>query len=327
MIASPADDSTALLYAPHGQPGAYFNPWGSPQRGFREALRWKLTSKREDRTAPLDVPIVANDGAYLGRADRPPSVTWVGHSTLAVQDGQSVWLTDPIFGQRALVPRRHTPPGIPLAAVPADAFVVLSHNHYDHLDRWTVDRLPRTVRWFVPLGLGAWFKRRGVEAIEFDWWDSHRHGEWTLTCLPAQHWSNRFGAARNATLWCSWLLDNGRRRYYFAVDSGYFHGYSEYGRRFAPIDVAMMPIGAYEPRWFMRPQHMNPAEALRAFQELGARLMVPIHWGTFDLTDERIDRAPRDLAAAVRDAAVNGAAVRPMAIGERRMLHHDASQS
>jgi N-acyl-phosphatidylethanolamine-hydrolysing phospholipase D len=289
-------------------------------RGLADVLRWKLTTKREDRRPPLKVPIVANDGSYLGRHGEPPSVTWVGHSTVAVQDGDTVWLTDPVFGLRALVPRRHTPPGIPLSAIPPDAFVVLSHNHYDHMDAWTVDRLPRSVRWFVPLGLGTWFKRKGFEVIESDWWSSHRHGDWTLTCLPAQHWSNRFGMARNSTLWCSWLLDNGRRRYYFAGDSGYFQGYAEFGRLFAPIDVAMMPIGAYQPRWFMRPQHMDPPEALRAFQELGARAMMPIHWGTFDLTDERIDRPPQDLAAAVNETKTDPARVRPFAIGERRSL-------
>jgi N-acyl-phosphatidylethanolamine-hydrolysing phospholipase D len=318
-ITDPTDP--ASLYAPHGRPGAYFNPWGSAERGFGDLLRWVLTTRREDRKAPLEVPVLPNDGAYLGRAGEPPSVTWIGHASVAVQDGSSVCLADPHFGARALVPVRKTPPGIPLSAIPPDAFAVLSHNHYDHLDSWTVAHLPRTLRWFVPLGLQGWFRKRGIEAVELDWWNSVRHDHWTLTCLPAQHWSNRFGVKRNGSLWCSWLLDSGARRYYFGGDSGYFHGFAEIGRRFAPIDVAVLPIGAYEPRWFMAPQHMNPEDAVRAFRDLGARIMVPIHWGTFDLTNERVDRAPRDLTVALTTAKIDLAVARPLAVGERRFLN------
>jgi L-ascorbate metabolism protein UlaG (beta-lactamase superfamily) len=247
-------------------------------------------------------------------------VTWVGHSTFAVQDGGEVFLTDPHWGPRALVPARLSPPGIPISAIPEDAFAVLSHNHYDHMDAWTVKRLPRSIPWFVPLGLAGWFRSRGVAVTELDWWQSVRHGRWTLTCLPAQHWSNRLGMARQSTLWCSWLLDNGMRRYYFAGDSGYFHGFAEIGRRFGPIDVAFLPIGAYEPRWFMKYQHADPAEAWQAFLDLGARHMVPMHWGAFDLTDEPADLAPRVLETILeREKADRGdrGRIHILAVGER----------
>jgi N-acyl-phosphatidylethanolamine-hydrolysing phospholipase D len=152
-----------------------------------------------------------------------------------------------------------------------------------------------------------------------DWWQTIERGRWRITCLPAQHWSNRLSHARNATLWCSWLLDSGERRYYFAGDSGYFHGFAEIGRRYAPIDVAMLPIGAYEPRWFMASQHMNPAEALRAFRELGARTLAAMHWGTFDLTDEPVDLAPKALREELTDPA-EAARVKIFAVGERWRL-------
>jgi N-acyl-phosphatidylethanolamine-hydrolysing phospholipase D len=309
----------ASLYAPHGEVGHFFNPWSkSPPTGFSALLRWKLGKNPYDKKQPPEIPVVANDGAYLKDGGQPPSVTWVGHSTFAIQDGGDVVLTDPHWGARALLPKRRSPPGIPLGSIPESAFAVLSHNHYDHLDLWTVGRLPAAMPWFVPLGLAKWFRdRRRQQVTELDWWQSVRHGRWTLTCLPAQHWSNRFGVARNATLWCSWLLDSGERRYYFAGDSGYYHGFAEIGRRFAPLDVAFLPIGAYEPRWFMRYQHVDPAEGYQAFLDLGARTMIPMHWGCFDLTDEPVDLAPRVLARVLEDRGGDRERVRILAVGER----------
>jgi N-acyl-phosphatidylethanolamine-hydrolysing phospholipase D len=331
--------AAAALYAPHLGPGGFFNPWGQQARGFADLLRWKLAPKRFDKRSPPAVPVVGNDGAYLLRGDSADSITWVGHSTFAIQDGGEVFLTDPHWGPRALLPKRLSPPGIPLGAVPPGAFALLSHNHYDHLDAWTVARLPATVDWYAPLGLAAWLRRHGARSgsaprlsqgtdqprqprqprqiTELDWWQSVRRGRWTLTCLPAQHWSNRLGVRRNSTLWCSWLLDSGRRRYFFAGDSGYFAGFAEIGRRFAPIDVALLPIGAYEPRWFMADAHMDPSEAYRAFQDLGARWMVAMHWGTFDLTDEPADLPPRALAEAVAAERGDAERVRILAVGER----------
>ncbi len=307
------------LHAPHYADGRFFNPWGRFQTRFSDLLKWKLGGKAPyDRKTPLRIPVVENDGAYLKDRSQPDSVTWVGHSTFAVQDGGEVFLTDPHWGARALLPPRLSPPGIPLAAVPADAFAVLSHNHYDHLDTWTVRRLPRSIPWFAPLGLGGWLRSHGPgQVTELDWWQSVRHGRWTLTCLPAQHWSNRIGMARNSTLWCSWLLDNGARRYYFAGDSGYYPGFAEIGRRFAPIDVAFLPIGAYEPRWFMKYQHTDPREAWQAFLDLGARHMVPMHWGAFDLTDEPADLASHVLAQILEEEGADRGRVHTLAVGER----------
>src|SRR4029077_16679853 len=137
------------------------------------------------------------------------------------------------------------------------------------------------------------------------------------TGAPPRHRVNRFGPPRNAPLWGSWLLDSGTRRYYFAGDSGYYHGFREIGRRFAPIDVAFLPIGAYEPRWFMRPQHADPGEAYQAFLDLGAHAMCSMHWGCFDLTDEPVDRAPKVLAEVLERAGADRERVRTMAVGQR----------
>lgn len=317
--------SPASLHAPHreGEDGPFFNPWRRFDRSFWGGLRWWLAPNpwADAKDDPPRVSVVPNDGASLAGVEHSASLTWVGHATFAVHDDDDVFLTDPHFGERAFWPRRLHPPGVPLESVPPDAFAVISHNHYDHLDEWTVENLPETVTWFVPLGYADWFRDRGRERVrELDWWESARHGRWTVTCLPSQHWTRRVGMGPNEVLWCSWLIDSGERRYYFAGDTGYFHGFAEYGRRFGPIDVAMLPIGAYEPRWFMAYQHMNPAEAYRAFRDLGAKWMLPMHWGTFDLTDEPLDLPPRALARAVEAADGDRSRVRLLAVGERWRL-------
>ncbi len=311
------------LYLPHGGDRAWFNPWWRSPNRFGSFLRWKFYYRNPflaEKARPPEVPRVENDGAYLSEPELGASITWAGHCTFVVKDGADTFVTDPHFGSRALIYGRVQPPGLPVEKIPGDAFCVLSHNHYDHMNEWTANALPESVRWYVPRGLGKWFSERGRRAEELDWWQSVRHGKWKITCLPAQHWSNRFWMARNGSLWCGWLIESGERKYFFAGDSGYFHGFAEYGRKFGPIDVAMLPIGSYEPRWFMRYAHMKPGEAYRAFKELRARWMVPMHWGTFDLTDEPVDAPPRELRRAVGESDGNMGQIRLMAVGERWRL-------
>ncbi len=316
-VREPAD--VASLHAVHRDAsGRFFSPWTEDPKTPWSVLRWYLFTRNPyDKGGPVKTPRVENDGAALAGVANPAAITWVGHATFAVHDRDDVFLTDPHFSNRALIPARKVPPGIPIEAVPDDAFAVVSHNHYDHLDVWTVETLPASVAWYVPLGLADWFRARGREdVVELDWWQTARRGRWNITCLPAQHWSLRTDQGTNESLWCSWLLDSGDNVYYFAGDTGFFHGFEEFGRRFDGIDVAMLPIGAYEPRWFMRWQHLDPAEAYQAFLDLRARFLLPMHWGTFDLTDEPVDLPPAELARVV--AARGGDdRVRTLAIGER----------
>ena len=315
------------LAAPHRENGRYFNPWAPHAKSFFDLLKWQVFSRNPyDKSGPLQVPRVPNDGARLAGVENSATVTWVGHATFAVHDEGDVFLTDPHFGPRALVPSRLVPPGIPIESVPAHAFGLISHNHYDPLDAWSVDRLPEAMPWFVPAGLGAWFRERGrANVVELDWWQSARHGRFTITCLPSQHWSRRTPADTNESLWCAWLVETAQRRYFFAGDTGYFPGFADYGRRFGPIDVAMLPIGAYEPRWFMQYDHMNPAEAYQAFLDLRARHMLAMHWGTFDLTDEPADLAPHALAEAVRAKGGDASRTVVLAIGEQWHVPEDAA--
>ena len=310
-------DASSLYAAHRDAEGSFFIPWANdPKSAWRVLQWWLFDANPYDKGRTPRVEVVANDGASLRGRANSAEITWVGHATFAIHDGDDVALTDPHFTERALIPARYTPPGIPVSSVPSDAFAVLSHNHYDHLDTDSVSLLPESVQWFVPLGMAEWFRARDrPDVVELDWWQSARRGRWQITCLPSQHWTRRIEQGTNEALWCAWLLDSGEHRYFFAGDTGYFHGFREFGRRFEGIDVAMLPIGAYEPRWFMRFQHMNPAEAYRAFLDLGARAMLGMHWGTFDLTDEPVDEAPKALARVLEEQG-GDPRVHTLAVGE-----------
>jgi N-acyl-phosphatidylethanolamine-hydrolysing phospholipase D len=210
-------------------------------------------------------------------------------------------------------------------ALPPIDVIVQSHNHYDHLDDFTVRALARahpTAAWLVPLGVGAFVRRRGAREVrELDWWDDADLAAVRFTCTPAQHMSGRTLRDRGSTLWCSWAMRNAAGRgVFFAGDSGFHADFGLIGERCGPFDVACMPIGAYEPRWFMRYLHMNPEEAVRAFRALQARVMVPIHWGTFKLTDEAMDEPPVRARAAWTAAGLPAADYRQLAHGETLTL-------
>jgi N-acyl-phosphatidylethanolamine-hydrolysing phospholipase D len=295
-----------------------------PRRTVLDVLRWQLRRvPARDRRPRALIPREANDGASLARVAERAELTWIGHCSFALHEGERVALLDPHFGPRALVPKRWSPPGIPLAAVPGDAVALLSHNHYDHLDRWTLERLPKSIEWLVPLGLGGYVRRFGYAGVrELDWWQEAEVGGWRFTLLPVQHWSRRLSQPENSTLWGAWLVDTGRTRLFFGGDSGWFAGFAEIGRRLAPLDVALLPIGAYEPRWFMKFAHLNPAEALAAARDLGVREMVPMHWGAFDLADDAVDEPPRVLAELLGrpENADQPPVVRQPAVGERLLI-------
>ena len=253
-------------------------------------------------------PAFASDGRALREPGAAPTVTWIGHATLLVQlDGVNV-LTDPHWSARASPvsfggPRRLMPPGLRFEDLPPIHVVVISHDHYDHLDVDTVKRLAAAhrPRFLVPLGLKAWFADLGITDVdELDWWDERVVHGLTLTCVPAQHFSGRTLWDRNRRLWSGWVVAGRERRLYFAGDSAYFEGFKEIGARLGPFDLAAIPIGAYLPPVIMKASHTTPEEALAAFADVRARALVPIHWGTFDLADEPLDEPPRRLRDEAR---------------------------
>jgi L-ascorbate metabolism protein UlaG (beta-lactamase superfamily) len=286
-----AQEKTADLYAPHRHPdGTFFNPWLPEDRPWWSFWRWVLSENSLGPLAEQDpaTPTVANDGAYLKDPSAPDAITWVGHATFVVNWSGQVVITDPLFSQSAAVVERKVPPAFPAAAVPDGAIVLISHNHYDHLDSESLEALlPRAGLVLCPLGLGEWLRESGAKQVrEMDWWQSVEIGGTRFTCLPTQHWSRRFGQSYNQTLWCSWLMEREGKTIYYGADSGYFAGYREFGRRYPNIDVALLPLGAYYPRWFMHYAHMDLPETMRAFADMGARQMVPMQWGVLPLGDE-----------------------------------------
>ncbi|HET9023429.1 MAG TPA: MBL fold metallo-hydrolase, partial [Burkholderiaceae bacterium] len=229
-------------------------------------------------------------------------------ATALVQLGGLNFLTDPHFSERAspvqfMGPKRWQPPGVALDDLPPIDVVLLSHNHYDHLDAGTVTRLKKqrggAPVFIVPLGLERWLEGAGVKRIrKMDWWDCIDARGAAITLVPAQHWSRRTLADTNTTLWGGFVVQAARRSFYFAGDTGYGPDFQEIGARFRGFDLALLPIGAYEPRWFMKSAHINPDEAVRIHREVRARRSVAIHWGTFPLTDEPLDQPLADLTAA-----------------------------
>jgi N-acyl-phosphatidylethanolamine-hydrolysing phospholipase D len=304
---------------------------------FSDLVRWRIAAAREGLPHPPQspTPIVA---ANLERLkSRAASVTWIGHATTLVQCGGLNVLTDPVFSERAspvnfIGPKRAQAPGIALGDLPPIDVVVISHNHYDHLDLASVraisERSAGRTLFLVPLGLKRFLEREGVRNVtEMDWWEHKVLNGVEFHLVPVQHWSARGLNDRNQTLWGGWAVFAPDIRWYFSGDAGYSRDFADTRSRLAQklkagvlFDVALLAIGAYEPRWFMTEQHMNPAESVQAHKDLAARRSIGVHWGTFQLTDEPLDAPPRDLAAARIALGVADEDFTVLKIGETRTI-------
>lgn len=275
---------------------------------YRAMLRRQFFGK-EQRSPVRPVPVVKRTRQdYMTPSATGLRATWIGWASVLVEiDGRYV-LTDPIWSERASPvsfagPRRLIPPGMRFEDLPRIHAVVISHDHYDHLDVETVERLVRDhqPRFFVPLGMKAWLADHGArDVVELDWWQAAQLRGVTFTCTPAQHSSGRGLRDQNLRLWSSWVIAGGGRKLWFAGDTGYTKSLGEIGKRLGPFDLAAIPVGGYSAYEDRHPNHVNPEEALQLFEDQHARLMVPIHFGTFDLNREPFLEPPtRLLKAAV----------------------------
>ncbi len=334
---------------PHHRPDGFQNNYMSFRgKRWHEILKWRWQAWRAGHPRPITEPIriVAPDLGFIhanakAGLQMQPAVSWIGHITVLAQMGGLNFLTDPVFSDRCFPvqwagPKRHTPPGLSLDQLPRIDVVLLSHNHYDHMDEGSLlalSRQPGGAPLFItPLGHQAWFERRGIHGvIELDWWDTHvleataHSAQIPVTLTPAQHWSARTATDAMRSLWGGFAVLSPDCHLFFAGDTAYSKDFQDIRRHFADqqtpemgggFDMALLPIGAYEPRWFMKDQHANPEESVQIFQDLGCQQAMAVHWGTFVLTDEALDEPPRALARALHAQGMSADDFVVAAIGE-----------
>lgn len=258
----------------------------SNKKSFSDLLKWSKERRRKKKDLTVQIPQAEKKEFDRIKQNRSQfSITWIGHSTFLIQVAGLNILTDPVWAKRMGFQKRLTEPGIPLTQLPEIDIVLISHGHYDHLDFGTIRNLKGNITYYVPMGLKKTFTRRGYKLVlEANWWDSFSHNGIRITFVPAQHWTRRSINDMNTSHWGGWIIES-EKSVYFVGDTGYFRGFKEIGERFT-IDYTLMPIGAYEPEWFMADSHINPEDAIKAFLETKSKTMIPMHYGAYRLADD-----------------------------------------
>lgn len=317
----------------HHTPEGFCNAEPDPrQPGDLE--RWR----KERKAQGLPFPPQAGYDDFRARWWQPADLSgaddrvwWLGHAAMLLRLNQRYLLIDPALSARASPlpfagPKRKSPPPLLIHQLPRLDYVLISHNHYDHLDLATVKRIIRRfpdVAFVVPLGLESWFKRRGARRVhQLDWWQSQQAEDLTLTAVPARHWSMRTLYDRNRSLWCGWVIRSKTLNFWFSGDSGFSENLAEIPRRLGPFNLAALPVGAYAPKWFMESSHMDPDHAVSLWRLIGQPLTLPVHWGVFELADESLDEPPAELMRAIQRSGEDNGRFAPWRIGESRSLQN-----
>ncbi|WP_379131320.1 MBL fold metallo-hydrolase [Paenibacillus sp. sgz500958] len=312
----------------------------STDKTLKEFRQWREERRKKQKDYSYVVPNVPPKVSFLKQNRLDTTVTWIGHSTFFLQyEGMNI-ITDPIWARRLGFEKRLGEPGIPLAEVPPIDLILISHSHYDHLHVRSIRKLYRAgTTMIVPVGLKRKMQRKGFHnCIEMKWWETITVGGIKLSFVPTQHWTRRTPFDTNTSHWGGFVLEpanleqhpaaapgSGEKRelppnLYFAGDSGYFPGFKEIGSRFT-IHVAMMPIGAYEPEWFMTSQHVNPEEAVQAFLDVGAETMIPMHYGTFRLADDTAREALDRMELSRQSHGIDQERIKVLSYGETLVVH------
>lgn len=344
LYASQSVNANYNAAKPHHTPDGFKNNY--PHETNQNFWKWQW-ERLSNGVAPTPeggwqsfLPSVKPDVAFLKSNRTERTITWLGHATVLVQTGGVNIITDPVFSERTAPvqfagPKRQVPFMLTIDELPDIDVVFVSHNHYDHLDLGTIQqfkgRFPNA-KYIVPLGLKAWFDEQGVDNVRaLDWWDVVRYGHISYTFTPAQHWSKRSLSDTNRSLWGGIVIEDQTPvinapqtqpwRFIYTGDTGYSKDFKDIAAKFpGGFDWAAIPIGAYEPRWFMKAQHVNPDESVQIFTDLGAKQALSVHWGTWRLTDEALDQPPKDLAIALKKMALPDDRFHVFKNGEMRRL-------
>jgi N-acyl-phosphatidylethanolamine-hydrolysing phospholipase D len=326
----------------HHTKNGFVNNYLPVDIGSASLLKWQWQRFTQGLPKPppngYQFPLEKPDVAWLQANRSAGSATWIGHATMLLQLRGLNILTDPVFSQRAAPtqfagPKRKVAPALSFEQLPHIDVVLISHNHYDHLDLASVLQLNRqpggAPLFLVPLGIKRWMADIGISHVqELDWWQQTMVSGMAFHFVPVQHWSARSLTDRNKTLWGGWVgrataqPDGGAAAYafFFAGDTGYSKDFADIGEAFGGVDLALIPIGAYAPRWFMKNHHANPADSVKIHQDVKAKLSLAIHWGTFELTDEPLDEPPQQLAHALQHAHVPKEQFRVLRHGQMVLL-------
>jgi L-ascorbate metabolism protein UlaG (beta-lactamase superfamily) len=293
-----------------------------PSRGPGDMFKWKVLRKSDPRSATyaeLDkIRPGTRDGGAAALASGDPCAVWIGHATWALRLGGRLLVIDPVWSSALSgVVKRLVPPGVAFGQLPAPDIVMVTHDHRDHLDLPSIAKLPETALYIAPLGNGPRLGKPNV--VELDWWQTHELGDLKITLVPARHWSMRMPWNRNATLWGGYVIESPEGVAYHSGDTAAGDHFADIGAKFS-IDWAMLPIGAYSPRWFMSSQHVNPDEAADGFAAVGATNFLAMHWGTFKLTDEPTGEPRQRILEVWRERGWDPSRLWLMDVGEARPL-------
>lgn len=289
-------------------------PYNKP---FSDFIKWRNErfSNKKDLKTPI-ATCVSKEISFLQKNTSDFSITWIGHSTFLIQVNGLNILTDPVWATWMGVSKRMSEPGLKISELPHIDVVLISHNHYDHLHFGSIRKLNNNITFLVPEGLKRTFLKKGFKNVqEFSWWEGFTINNTYFEFVPAQHWSKRSLFDKNTSHWGGWIINSNNKVIYFVGDTGYFRGFQLISEKFA-IDYVIMPIGAYEPEWFMYLAHISPEDSIKAFLELKAKHFIPMHYGAYRLADDTGQEALERLINEWNKLGLNTNFLHALTLGE-----------
>ena len=322
--------SSQIIKITNFKNGIFVNNYIEPGlSSFKDFWKWRKESK-DFKPNPVTFPLVKNNPDFLKRNKKERTLTWIGHASFLFQINGLNILTDPHLTKRASPlsfagPLRTTPPGLSFEDLPTIDVILITHNHYDHLDKKTIKKIIGSQKKqpliLVPLKLSKLIQKWGATKVkELNWWETTSFNDLNFHSVPVQHWSKRTLRDTNKTLWCGWVIEEKNYRFFFCGDTGYSKDFKDIQKRFKFIDTSLIPIGAYAPRWFMKNHHCNVNEAIQIHKDIKSKKSIGMHWGTFILTDEPMKEPKELLQKMIKEMKMPDSEFSVMNHGETRKI-------